>query len=641
MRRLFIANRGEIARRIATTALRLGIDPVVPALDGPDAVDLLDPAVVASAARRAGADAVHPGYGFLAESPELARSVLDARLVWVGPSANAIATVGDKAAARVIARRAEVPVADGEAPEDQSDAALAAAAARIGFPVLVKPVAGGGGKGIRVAGSEAELGPALAAARREADRAFGDARLLLERTVPGARHVEVQVLGDRHGSLIHLGDRDCSLQRRHQKLLEEAPAPGLARELRRALWAAAVRVADAVGYVNAGTCEFLVGADGSFVFLEMNARLQVEHPVTELILGRDLVADQLAIADGARLADIGLEQGEVEERLAVGNHAIEVRLNAEDPGRGFLPSAGRVIAVRWPTGAAAFGPTGETKVRVDAGVAEGDEIGGRFDPLLAKVIAVGSDRDDALARLAAALEEIELLGLATNLGFLRRLVRLPVVLDGQARTDTVATDPQVVLAAEAGIEPALPESAWQAAARTLAPDAGPGWPWGEGWRANGPITLRMSAATGEASVERTVEVAPLGTAAAPAPLAARQGAVVHVSVAGDSVAFRIAEPPDLVAAGHVARSAAASAGGIHPEVRSPMPGIVVAVHVQPGGLVDAGSPLATIEAMKMEHVVAAPGAAQVEAVLVSAGEQVERGRPVVRLAPVTDGGAPR
>lgn len=635
IRRLYIANRGEIARRIATSASRLGITPIVPPLDGPAAVDLLDAKAVVGAAREALADAVHPGYGFLAESPELASAVLGAGLVWVGPPPAAIRSLGDKAEARALARSVDVPVAEGEEPADQSDASLAAGAARIGYPVLVKPVAGGGGKGIRVVDDEHALPGALAGARREAGRAFGDARLLLERYVRDARHVEVQVLGDRHGALLHLGDRDCSLQRRHQKLLEEATAPGLASDLRARIRAAAIRLATAAGYENAGTCEFLVGPDGSFVFLEMNARLQVEHPVTELVLGRDLVADQLRIAEGVPLVELGLDQAEVEARLETGGHAVEVRLNAEDPAHGFLPSSGRVVAVRWPADAAAFGPTGPSGVRVDAGVAAGDVVGGRFDPLLAKVIALAPDRRTALARLADALDHTEVLGLPTNLAFLRRLVRLPVVADGLARIETVESDAGVATATGAVADEGGPsDAAWAAAAQALSAAAGRG-AWGGGWRLNAPRELRLAADWGDSGVERTVSVDARGAGdgVPAAPLAALDGDVAHVSVDGASVAFRLAPPPGLAHTG--GRSAAGEAASSGPsELRSPMPGVVVGVHVSPDARVQAGDPIATVEAMKMEHQIVAPGPARVEALLVRQGEQVERGRVVARLAPV-------
>ena len=629
MRRLFIANRGEIAFRIAATAERHDIVPLVPRLDGPGAVDLLDPAAVTRAARDVGADALHPGYGFLAESPELARSVIETGLLWVGPPPAAMAALGDKAAARAAARALDIPVADGEAPDDQSDASLAACAAEIGFPVIVKPAAGGGGKGIRVVPAASGLAAALAAARREAVRAFGDERLLVERLVVDARHVEVQVLGDRHGRLLHLGDRDCSLQRRHQKLLEEAPAPGLDRELRAALRAASLRLAQAVGYESAGTCEFLVGGNGAFVFLEMNARLQVEHPVTELILGRDLVADQLAIADGARLDDLGLDQAWIEARLTSGGHAIEVRLNAENPAGGFLPSAGPILAVRWPAGASAFSPVTETGVRIDAGVSEGDAVGGRFDPLLAKVIAMGPDRSEAVSRLAAALDDTEVLGLATNLAFLRRLVRLPAVVDGQARITTVETDPDVAGAMDAGGDEELPDTAWQAAGALLAV-AGPPWPWGGGWRGNSPPRLRLAAARGVDTDEHDI-VIPGPEVTGPAPFAVLSEETAHVSVDGASVAIGLASPPESATSARAASFVTAETGAGHAEVRSPLPGTVVAVHVGPGDRVRRGDALATIEAMKMEHVILATRDGRVDTVHVRAGDQVERGRVVARL----------
>jgi acetyl/propionyl-CoA carboxylase alpha subunit len=637
MRTLFVANRGEIARRITVTALRLGIMPVVPALDGPAAVDLLDLRSVVDAARAAGADAVHPGYGFLAESPDLAAAVLAAGLTWVGPAPAAIRSLGDKAEARAVARRVGVPVADGEEPLDQSDAALAAVAGRIGYPVLVKPVAGGGGKGIRVVRVADGLGPALAAARREAGRAFGDERLLLERYVEDARHVEVQVLGDAHGSLVHLGDRDCSLQRRHQKILEESPAPALDPELRLALRNAALRVAAAVEYQGAGTCEFLVGRDGAFVFLEMNARLQVEHPVTELPLGRDLVADQLAIAGGATLASLGLgDQAAIEARLETGGHAIEVRLNAEDPAHGFLPSTGRVVAIRWPKGATSFGPVGGSGIRVDTAVEKGDTVGGRFDPLLAKVIAHGPDRASALARLATALDATEVLGLATNLAFLRRLVRLPVVAEARARIETIESDPDVAASTYAFAHEGPPGSAWEAAGRLFLVEAGPAGAWGGGWRPNLPSRLRLAADAGDGPVELGVDVSRRDAVALSPDPAARHGDTVHVSVAGASVPFRLAPPPALAANADTGAGESAGRGGA--EVRAPMPGMVVGVHVTVGDVLAAGARIATIEAMKMEHDVTAPGPTLVGELFVREGDQVERGRLVARLLPVGEGG---
>ncbi len=656
IRVIFIANRGEIAARIATTARRLSIVPIVPLVgSGPgatpiggdggriegtagDPVDLLDPAGIVRAAVAAGADAVHPGYGFLAESPDLAEAVIEAGLSWIGPPPDAIRTLGDKARARDVAQRVDVPVAAGEEPDDQSDTSLAASAGRIGLPLLVKPAAGGGGKGIRVVRRRDELQPAFDAARREAARAFGDDRLILERYVTPARHVEVQVLADAHGGVLHLGDRDCSLQRRHQKVLEEAPAPALAPDLRAAVRAAAGRLARAVGYEGAGTCEFLVGDDGSWVFLEMNARLQVEHPVTELILGRDLVADQVRIAAGATLAELGLEQGGVEAALAAGGHAVEVRLNAEDPSAGFLPSAGPVLAVRWPDGAGAFGPASRGGVRVDAGIAVGDRVGGTFDPLLAKVIAHGRDRAEALVRLAGALDETEVLGLVTNLAFLRRLVTLAVVVEGRARTETLEG-----LAGEATATTTIPEAAWQVAAEGLAVAADRD-PWRGGWRLNAAARLRLSADGPGGPEERPVELASAsvpaaepkvaapegaeGAGPAVAPFAVRDGDAVHVSVDGRSVAFRLAPPPEAAKAASGRRPAGIESAT---DLVAPMPGTVLGVHVAIGASVDAGDPIATLEAMKMEHVVSAPRAGRVAELYVKAGDRVERGRLVARL----------
>jgi acetyl-CoA/propionyl-CoA carboxylase biotin carboxyl carrier protein len=621
IRRLYVANRGEIARRITTTAERLGIEAVVPDLEAPDAVDLLSASSIVAAATAAGADAVHPGYGFLAETPLLAAAVVDAGLTWVGPPAEACRALGDKAEARAIARRAGVPVAEGAEPDDQSDASLIAAAVAVGHPVLIKPVGGGGGKGIRVVLAPDALPEALASARREASRAFNDPRLLVERYIPDARHVEVQVLADAHGGVVHLADRDCSLQRRHQKVIEEAPAPGLDRDLRRGLWDAAVALARAAGYVNAGTCEFLVAPDGSFVFLELNARLQVEHPVTELVLGRDLVADQLGIAGGATLAELGLDPATIEAALASGGAAIEARLNAEDPAAGFLPSTGRAVAIRWPDGAVAFGPTGATGVRVDAGIDEGAEVTGRFDPLLAKVIATAPDRATALARLAGALDETELLGLPTNLAFLRRLVRLPVVLDARATTTSIETDPAIRDAAAAS---APGEAGWTVAARLLAADVDGAF--GGSWRLNGPRRVRLEMDGPDGTTTRAIDLddGPPGDAA---PLAALDDDTAWISVDGRSVAFRRQAPPVLGPLG----DDPPGAGDGPAELPSPMPGLVIGVHVRQGDHVTAGDRIVTLEAMKMEHVVTAPGPGTVEAVLVHEGQQVERGRPVARL----------
>ena len=434
---LFVANWGEIAARIRHTADRLGIRTVVPGLDGAAVIDLLDIEAVIDAARAARADALHPGYGFLAESADFAAVVEAAGIRWVGPGPDAIRALGDKAAARRLAASLDVPTLPGYDEPDQSDAELARAARRIGFPLLVKPSAGGGGKGMRVVRELARLSDALSSARREAMAAFGDDRLVLERYLEGPRHIEIQVLFDGYGAGVHLGERDCSLQRRNQKILEETPAPGLDPAVRARMAAAALSLGGAVGYRSAGTCEFLLDDRGGFFFLEMNTRLQVEHPVTEAVTGRDLVADQLAIASGASLGELGLDQPAIDAAIERGGHAIEVRLYAEDAEDGFLPATGRVEFLRWPGGATTFEPARGNAIRLDAGIDEGTEVGPRFDPMLAKIVAHGADRTEALARLAAALKETVVLGLTTNLRFLRWLALERFVTDGLIRTDTL------------------------------------------------------------------------------------------------------------------------------------------------------------------------------------------------------------
>jgi acetyl-CoA/propionyl-CoA carboxylase, biotin carboxylase, biotin carboxyl carrier protein len=577
----------------------MGIRAVVPLTEGPGALDLLDVNVVVAAAVDAGADALHPGFGFLAESAAFAKAVITAGLRWVGPPPETIRQMGDKAAARRLAASLGVPVVPGYDDADQSDEALSAAAQRIGLPVLVKPAAGGGGKGMRIVREMDRLGDALASGRREATAAFGDGRLILERFLEGPRHVEIQVLFDAHGNGVHLGERDCSIQRRHQKVLEETPSPAVDQALRRRLGEAALALASAVGYVGAGTCEFLVDDRGEPVFLEMNTRLQVEHPVTELATGRDLVEDQLRIAAGEAL---GFGQAEV----TAAGHAIEVRLYAEDAEGGFLPATGRIEELRWPSGPG---------IRVDAGVVRGDEVTGRFDPMLAKVIAHGATRDEALDRLTAALDDTLVLGLTTNLRFLRWLVREPVVRGGEARIDTL----QRIWPPDDWAErTALPDEAWAAAALALARNpagSGAADPWRGGWRLNAPPTIRLDA-EGQQRI-----AAPGGPLDASLPLVVA-GDTVHVDIAGLSVQFRIAAPPDVTRA---AREAASHAGGAA-EVVAPMPGVVLAVEVAIGETVAAGAAVVTLEAMKMEHGVVAPIAGRLAELRIAAGDQVTRGQ---------------
>jgi len=599
IRTLFIANRGEIAARIGRTCERLGIAAVVPSTDGPDAIDLLNASAVVASALAAGADALHPGFGFLAENADFAQRVIDAGIRWVGPRPDAIRAMGDKAAARHLAARLGVPVPAGYDDADQSDGVLTIAADRIGYPLLVKPAAGGGGKGMHTVREPARLAADLAAARREALAAFGDDRLILERLVEGGRHVEIQVLFDAHGQGIHLGERDCSVQRRHQKVLEEAPSPAVDGALRARMGAAALRLAGAVGYVSAGTCEFLLDDRGAFTFLEMNTRLQVEHPVTELVTGRDLVEDQLRIAAGETL---GLTQVDV----TTAGHAIEVRLYAEDAEAGFLPATGRIERLRWPAG---------DSIRVDAGVVEGDEVGSRYDPMLAKISAHGVDRADALDRLMRALDETVVLGLTTNLRFLRWLVREPAVRDGQVRTDTLD---RIWPPDDWPTRVAIPDAAWSAAAALLV-GASADDPWHGGWRLNGPASLRLMAD----GIARSI-----APAVVDGSVAIRVGDVVHVDVDGRSVPFALAPPPDVDRA---IREAGRARGGSPVDLIAPMPGQVIAIHATTGETVRAGDPVITLEAMKMEHAVLAPIDGHLGELLVFVGDQVER---ATRLAVV-------
>jgi 3-methylcrotonyl-CoA carboxylase alpha subunit len=613
IRILFVANRGEIAHRIRRTCERLGIRAVVPPTVGPDALDLLDIEAVVAAAAEAGADAVHPGFGFLAENADFAEAVGMAGIRWIGPPPAAIRAMGDKAAARRLAASLGVPVLPGYDEPDQSDETLVAAAERIGFPLLVKPAAGGGGKGMRTVREPDRLIEGLGAARREAAAAFGDDRLILERLVVGARHVEIQVLFDGHGHGISLGERDCSIQRRHQKVLEEAPSPAVGPALRDRLGKAALTLAGAVGYVGAGTCEFLLDATGQPTFLEMNTRLQVEHPVTELITGRDLVADQLAIAAGATLD--GLDPP-VEGPVAASGHAVEVRLYAEDAEDGFLPATGRIEALRWPAG---------DGIRVDGGIDRGDEIGGRFDPMLAKIIAWGPDRPTALQRLAGALDATVVLGVVTNLRFLRWLVRQPVVLSGEARTDVLT---RIWPPDDWPLLTTIPAEAWDQAAGLLLGSGASGDPWAGGWRLNAHRAVRLEAD----GVVRLVDVVPAKPAAAPMAAVALADAV-HLDLAGRSVEFRLAPAPDVDA---TARAAVAHGlpGAIGPaDIVAPMPGAVLTVHVAAGGDVAVGDPIVTLEAMKMEHVVAASIAGRIGEILVQPADQVSRGQRLATIEP--------
>ena len=649
---VLVTNRGEIALRVVRTLRALGIRaaavytdadadaPHVRAADvavglGADPRGYLSIPAVVGAALTSGAQAVHPGYGFLSENAAFARACADAGLVFVGPPPSAIDAMGDKIRARETAVAAGVPVVPG-APAGESDADVARVAADVGYPVLLKPSAGGGGKGMREVHDPAALADAVAAARREAAGAFGDATLLVERLVAAPRHIEIQVLADAHGAVVHLGERECSLQRRHQKVVEEAPSPLLTPAQRERMGAAAVAVTRAVGYTGVGTVELLVGAarPDEFFFLEMNTRLQVEHPVTELVTGLDLVELQLRVAAGEPL---GFGQDDV----VLHGHAVEARVYAEDPEAGFLPTGGRVLGLHEPSGPG---------VRVDSGITAGGTVGSDYDPMLAKVIAHGRDRAEALARLDAALAGTAVLGLGTNVGFLRGLLADPDVRAGRLDTGLIArrladlTRPDLpadVLGAATG--------AWLLGLEPTGPVVDP-FDVPGGWRVGEPAwTTRLLAVPGHdpmpvrcrgraADAELVIGDGP------PVRTATRRDGdrILHthdgttrpyaVAVDGRGVTW-VARDGRTWAVHDRAVEAAdaevvAGAGG---PVRSPMPGTVVVVEVAEGERVTAGQKLVVVEAMKMEHTLTAPVDGVVRDLRVRPGAAVARDAVLLTL----------
>jgi acetyl-CoA/propionyl-CoA carboxylase biotin carboxyl carrier protein len=622
---LLIAGRGEIAVRIARTARRLGVPTVAVFSDADEdaehvrAADVavrigppparesyLDIDALLRAAQRTGARAVHPGYGFLSESPAFARAVRDAGLVWVGPPPEAIELMGDKARAKACARDAGVPTipgAEGEASAED----VRAFCAEHGFPSVIKAVAGGGGRGMRVVHAEGEIAGALDAARREAQAAFGDDRVLVERYLERARHVEVQVLADRHGGCVHLGERECSLQRRHQKVVEEAPSPAVDDALRAAMGEAAVALARAAGYEGAGTVELILGEEG-FFFLEMNTRLQVEHPVTEAVVGVDLVEEQLRVAAGEPLR---LRQEELRPR----GHAIEARVYAEDPANGFLPSGGRIATWQAPAGEG---------VRVDAGVRSGVEVTGHYDPLLAKVIAHGPDRATALRRLDRALAGTTVLGVATSVAFTRELLGDPDVRAGAMDTALLERRlPDLVPAPPEDLLPAAALAAWLRDTAALSGRIGP-------WR-------RTYAGHGEVAIADGVLRWGERSWAARAWME-RDGAL-RAELDGISRRYAIAEAGGAVWAGRDGHALQARAelrdradhahGG--EALEAPMPGTVLLVHVAEGDHVDEGDVLLVLESMKMELAITAPHAGVVESLRLAPGDRVGLREPLVTI----------
>ncbi len=688
---VLVANRGEIACRVIGTLRRLGVRSVAVftdvdadarhvreadvsiRLDG-GRLGYLDVDAVVAAAVRAGAEAIHPGYGFLSENPALAEACERAGVVFVGPPARAIETMGDKVEAKRLVAKHGVPVLPGTLEGGLSDADLVAAAADVGFPLLVKPVAGGGGKGMTVVASAEELPAALASARRVAASSFGDDGLLLERLVAAPRHIEVQVLADWRAGVVHLGERECTLQRRHQKVIEEAPSPAVDDRVRVRLGEAACEVARSVGYVGAGTVEFLVPADdpSSFWFIEMNTRLQVEHPVTEMVTGLDLVELQLRVASGEPL---GFEQSDVRLR----GHAIEARVYAESPARGFLPATGRVLALD-DRGTPA-GP-GASPLRLDSALQPGLEVTGDYDPLLAKAIAHGADRAEALRRLDGLLDELAVLGVETNIGFLRDLLADDDVLAG--RLDTGLIDRLVATSAHSGelSEAGEPRGSrasdssrgWVVAAALLAsqerPTAGGGvsatgpWAAADGWRLNAPaaprrVLLRASGGvthevlltgrTEDAEVQ-VDDGATLRASLRPAGRAEHDrlltldgvthrlavvsaGAEVWVGAGGRAASYTVLDRAARAARRRSLRDgdAPGHAGGAA-EVRAGMPGTVTAVPVADGETVAAGTTVVVIEAMKMEHPLTARASGTLR-LAVRPGDQVRLDQVVAVVEP--------
>jgi geranyl-CoA carboxylase alpha subunit len=646
-KKILIANRGEIALRIMRTARRLGYGVVAVYSDADrDALHVreadeavrigealpsqsyLNIGAIIDAAKSAGADAVHPGYGFLAENEDFAHACRGAGLVFVGPSPEAIRAMGNKAGAKEIMHAAGVPCVPGYQGADQSDTVMLTEAGKIGFPVMIKAVAGGGGRGMRLAPDAAAFPELLRSARSEAQGAFGDPTVILERAIVNPRHIEIQVFGDRYGNAIHLGERDCSVQRRHQKLIEEAPSPAVSPESRARMGAIAMKAIQSIGYEGAGTLEFLLDGNGNFYFMEMNTRLQVEHPVTEAITGLDLVELQLRIAAGEPL---GLRQDDIK----FCGHAIEVRLCSEDAGHDFMPQSGRMVLWRMP---------GE--LRVEHALQSGSEIPPFYDSMIAKLIAFGATRDEARRKLIHGLEHTVAFGVTTNRAFLAACLRHPAFAAGQATTAFIGQNRDDLLTPRAD---EAPEVALAVLLLVVTGRHAPPWRRGRTLAATFPVSVRIALDGKIHEVEIVRE---------------RGGGYV-ASVGGndvrfeiddlgcDSIRFRVSglaesarffrdrdqlyflhhgsqySARDLTLAG----PAGAAAGGSDGKVRAAMNGRVVAVLVRQGERVEAGQPVMTLEAMKMEHVHTAPVSGTISAIDVVEGEQVTTGKIVVEIEP--------
>ena len=649
--KILIANRGEIACRVARTAKRMGIATVAVFSDADlhsRHVALADEAFrigtsaasdsylradrIIDAARRSGAKAIHPGYGFLSENAEFAEACERARVTFIGPPATAIRAMGDKSAAKTVMEKAGVTTVPGYHGDDQGADLLRAKAGRIGYPVLIKASSGGGGKGMRAVASPGDFDAALAACQREARSAFGDDRVLLEKLLERPRHIEIQVFADRYGECIHLFERDCSVQRRHQKVIEEAPAPGMTDERRSEMGKAAVAAARAVDYVSAGTVEFIVDRAGKFYFMEMNTRLQVEHPVTEMITGLDLVEWQLRVASGERLPA-------KQEELRIDGHAVEARIYAEDPARDFLPGTGRILHLE--------APAESLQVRVDTGVRAGDVVTPHYDSMIAKLIVHDRDRARALERLAAALGEFEVAGPVTNIDFLRRLARCRAFAEGQLDTGLIERHRNELLT-----HPEPPSEAVLALAALSVQLARAGdrpSPWGlaDGWRLNRrepsafvfhdsdgsyAVTLRRLGTAYEMEIDgkyRPLEGRREDNGKVSAKLdgahlegrVIRSGSRIEVFLLGEHRSFQLHDPLEQ-------DFEDGSRGG---SLAAPLPGRIAAVLVQSGAKVEKGAPLLVLEAMKMEHTIAAPARGTVAVIRCKAGDQVVEGAELIEI----------
>jgi 3-methylcrotonyl-CoA carboxylase alpha subunit len=660
--RILIANRGEIAVRVARTARRMGIRTVAVYSDADagalhvDACDeahrlgpaapresYLNGAAVIAIARKCGAQAIHPGYGFLSENAAFAVACREAGIVFVGPPPEAIAAMGSKSAAKTLMADAGVPLVPGYHGDGQDPHLLAREAARIGYPVLIKATAGGGGKGMKVVMRAAEFAAALASAQREAKSAFGDDRVLVERYLTSPRHIEIQVFADAKGNAVHLFERDCSVQRRHQKILEEAPAPGMDPARRRAMGDAAVAAAKAIGYVGAGTVEFIAEQDGRFYFMEMNTRLQVEHPVTEMITGLDLVEWQLRVASGEPLP-------KAQDELAIHGHALEARLYAEDTDRGFLPSIGRIAHWRMPAAS--------SRVRVDAGVRAGDQITSFYDPMLAKLIVWGEDRAVACGEMLAALRQCEVVGVTTNIPLLERIVAHDAFASGRLDTGLIennrdalfpppgATPERALLAAAVAEYANVVRNAAEAARTSNDPHS----PWhvADAWW-NGTSARAVDFAFADGEELRVVRIRPRGGPDLVVELPARavdvhfeiEGARIAIAAGSERFAASVVREGELR---HVftpdgrrrlrhvdplAHAATEDAHGGH--LTAPMSGAIVAIMVKPGDRVAKGAPLIVLEAMKMEHTIVAPADGIVATVNYGMGDRVAEGADLVDL----------